>query len=185
MKTRFRRVNLFGGPSCGKSTTALKLAAELKSLRCNIEYVNEYCKPRAYEKRPIHKFDQIYLFGKQLHYEYRFLNNGVDLTITDSPVELAAIYAGQNGHHSIAQALRELSKEYNKDFLSLNIVLQRGDRKYDPNGRYQTEEQAKELDQIIGNVIERDMDNVFFVKTGDVATIINILESKPPEDKCS
>lgn len=175
MKTKFRRINLFGGPSTGKTTTALKLAGEFKEQRLNVEYVNEYCKPLAYKGLPIHKFDQIYLFGKQLQYEYRFLNNGVDLIVTDSPVELSAIYAEQNGYHIIAKALRELSKEYNNDFPAINIVLERGDRKYDPNGRYQTEEQAKKLDSIISRVINSSLDNVYFAKTGDVNTIISLL----------
>ena len=62
-------INLFGGPSTGKSTLAALLFGTLKSkYDLNCEYVNEYAKDLVYEKRnQILLKDQLYIFAKQNH----------------------------------------------------------------------------------------------------------------------
>lgn len=148
------RINLFGGPGSGKSTTAAWLFSELKLRNYSIEYVSEYVKSWAYQKRAIGKFDQVYLFGKQQQYEFRYLNCGVKNIITDSPTLLAVIYAGLHGNTDMAEHLHALNKIYDKDWPCVNIFLDRGDKPYIQEGRYQTLEQAKELDNKILNILD-------------------------------
>jgi tRNA uridine 5-carbamoylmethylation protein Kti12 len=58
-------INLFGGPSTGKSTTAAYLFYYLKNKNLNIEYVREYAKDVVYEGS-YHKLqNQIYITAKQ------------------------------------------------------------------------------------------------------------------------
>lgn len=149
-----RRINLFGGPGAGKSTTAAWLFAQLKDRQISVELVNEYVKSWAYQNRSVHKFDQTYLFAKQQHYEYRCLNNGVEVIITDSPTALSTIYALKYVNVETAKALQALNELYTQDFPCLNIFLERGDKPYVPHGRYQTHEEAKELDETIMRGLE-------------------------------
>lgn len=44
-------VNLFGQPSCGKSTNSARLFAMLKDLNINCELVTEYAKELTWEER--------------------------------------------------------------------------------------------------------------------------------------
>lgn len=143
------RINLFGGPGSGKSTTAARLFSDLKTQGKSIEHVGEYVKSWAYQQRKVGKFDQIYVFGKQLQYEYRFLNAGVKNIVTDSPLLLSTVYApvGLRG------PIKSLLNQYEKDFPSINVFIDRNGKKYDPAGRYQTEEQAKELDHKIWSAL--------------------------------
>lgn len=145
------RINLYAGPGAGKSTTAAMLFGELKVRGYSIELVSEYVKSWAVEKRNVVAFDQIYLMGKQLHYEHRFLSNGIKHIVTDSPVLLSACYtrAFYPELNGIADHMEGMIAEYERHYPSLNIFLERGEKEYKEEGRYQTKEEAKQLDRII------------------------------------
>lgn len=42
-------INLFGGPSTGKSTTAAEIFVYLKKKKINCEYITEYAKDKTWE----------------------------------------------------------------------------------------------------------------------------------------
>ena|SRR5690606_38458718 len=84
-------INLFGSPNSGKSTVTGGLFYYLKMDKVHCEMVREYIKNWVWEGRRPNKYDQPYIFGKQLKYE-SLLYNKVDYIITDSPFILAAYY---------------------------------------------------------------------------------------------
>lgn len=133
-----RRINLFGGPGSGKSTTAALLFAALKQRNYSVEHCTEYVKRWVYLKRAVNKHDQIYLFAKQQQAEYSCLNNGVQLIVTDSPCFLSYCYASKQEDGGITEALRLLNCSYDNDYPPINIFLNRGDKVYHQGGRWQT-----------------------------------------------
>jgi nicotinamide riboside kinase len=139
------RINLFGGPGSGKSTTAAWLFSELKRRLVSVEHVNEYVKAWAYAKRSVDPYDQVYIMAKQMQYEYRFLKNGIKNVITDSPVDLSIVYSPTH----LKPALKLMVETYNRDFDYLNIFLCRGNKPYVAEGRYQDKERAVEIDNKI------------------------------------
>lgn len=144
------RFNLFAGPGAGKSTTAARVFAELKMRQISVEHVGEYVKSWAYQKREIRKWDQLYVFGKQHQYEYRFLANGVKNIVTDSPCFLSVIYQNKyQGKGIVSTAIAALCKEYTNDYPETNIFLDRADKPYVQAGRYQNYDEAKELDSFM------------------------------------
>lgn len=150
------RINLFGGPGSGKSTTAAWLFSELKYAQTSVELVTEYVKVWATQQRKINDFDQVYLFGKQIQYEYRFLSNGIKNIVTDSPVLLSSMYANVYCKHlNFAADMEHIADVYEKQFPSINIFLVRGDKPYVTQGRYQTHEQAKEIDALVLETLKR------------------------------
>lgn len=149
-----KRISFYGGPGSGKSTTAAWLFSELKTKNIPIELSIEYVKKWAYLKREVRPFDQIYLFGKQLQTEYLFLSSGKNI-VTDSPPLLAAIYSDiYFPEMGFGKQITEIDNYYTKEFPSLNIFLERKDKPYDPTGRYQSHEQAKQIDEIIFNNVK-------------------------------
>ena len=168
------RINFFGGPGAGKSTSASWLFSELKKRNKSVEYVSEYVKFWAYSQRKIHQYDQIYLFGKQMQSEYKYLVHGVKNTVTDSPILLAAVYAEINGACGIAEHLASICEMYDADYPSLNIYLKRGDKGYDESGRYQTTAQALEADALILEYLEKyyTRDQILKVDYNDQNTIL-------------
>ena len=149
------RINFFGGPGSGKSTTTARIFSDLKSAGRSVEHVGEYVKSWAYQKRDIKKFDQVYLFGKQQQYEYRYLSSGVENIVTDSPCFLSVVYSLKyNQDRRMADALAALCKIYDEEHPSVNIFLLRGDKPYVAEGRYQSYEEAKELDQFMFKTLQ-------------------------------
>lgn len=144
-----RRINLYGGPGSGKSTNAAKLFYEFKNRNYKIEHCTEYVKRWVYANRSVKKHDQIYLFAKQQQMEYSCIDNGVDLVITDSPCYLSAFYALENygKDSSIFKALMLLNDDYENDFPSINIFIDRKDKPYHQHGRWQSKENAILLDK--------------------------------------
>jgi len=145
---KIRRIGLFGGPGTGKSTMAALIYANLKKDHINIEFIQEYVKNWAYEKRDVSSFDQVYLLAKQIRMEDLVLRNGVNFVITDSPVGMSTCYA-QNYGFKEWKSLVEVARAFEDQYPSLNIFMDRGDMEYESHGRYQTKDEAIEMDVII------------------------------------
>jgi hypothetical protein len=140
-----RRINLYGGPGCGKSTMATYLFSELKTRGINIEYVTEYIKFWTYIPRKPVSFDSVYCFAKQLHKEDTILRGETKLIVSDSPLMLQCFYAWYHEHNG-EQSILELAKEVEDIYPSINVFLNRKDSYYSEIGRYENLEQAKKVD---------------------------------------
>ena len=145
-------VNIFGGPGTGKSTTAASLFVEMKRLALKVELVTEVAKDFVWEDRMTTLSIQPYITIKQFRNLIR-LKDKVDYVITDAPILMGCVYSDMFTPHlpvSYKQFIIDLhNQELNP---SINIQLQRS-FKYDTTGRYQTEDQAKEIDSRIANVL--------------------------------
>lgn len=149
--TKTHVINLFGGGGVGKSTIAALVFAKLKISGVNAELVREYVKSWAWANKPVGPADQLYLLGKQSAYESA-LYGKVDVIVTDSPVILAGAYAEwylgrAEGEYVTEAALSHLciaSSHFNTTHH--NFFLERGERPYDPRGRYGTREEAVKFD---------------------------------------
>lgn len=158
-KPTIRRINLYGGPGTGKSTTTALMFARLKQFtvsegfELHVEHIQEYVKSWAYEQRKIRDWQQVYIFGKQLNRENIPLSNGVDVIVSDSPLVLGCAFAKKYSTPGY-QNLIALAKEFDHYYPSLNIFLRRGNRKYVRSGRYEDEEKARQMDVEIENMLK-------------------------------
>lgn len=142
-------VNFYGGPGTGKSTSAAFLFYFFKSLGKRAELVREYVKDWAWEGRKISVYDQLYFFGKQVRKE-SLVYGKVDYLVTDSPVMLGVLYARDYTPPVVATAVELATVAFyrqaeNDGHKHVHVFLERSKR-YDPEGRFQTEEQAKDID---------------------------------------
>jgi hypothetical protein len=132
--------NLYAGPGTGKSSTMAGVFSELKWRGVNCEMAPEFAKEKVWEESTAILGNQIYVFGKQLHTIYR-LEGKVDVIITDSPLLLSIIYGKNEG-----EPFKNLVFDVYKRFWNLDIFLRRH-KKFNPSGRLQTEDEAKEIDR--------------------------------------
>jgi hypothetical protein len=141
-------INLFGGPGIGKSSVAAVLYGELKTRGFSVELCREYAKYWAYRKHNIGEYDQLYMLGKQSHYE-SFLYGNVDYIVTDSPVLLAGFYAtwnwGEATNYIDYAAQSFVNHSTSNGVTHWNFLLSR-EVPYDPNGRFESEEDANAID---------------------------------------
>jgi len=177
MIKRYRRVNILAGPGCGKSTTAAWLWSELKIAGFNIEYVSEYVKKWAFEKKSISSFDQVYLFAKQMYKEDSYLKSGADFIISDSPILQVGGYATRN-NDPFKDELISIAKKFNETYPSINIFLDRSGIDYQREGRYEDYNAAVETDKFILDTLrEHDPDYEIF-RTVDRKIILEHIITK-------
>jgi hypothetical protein len=135
-------INLSGGPSCGKSTTAAGLFFAMKKLGYNVELVTEVAKDLVYERHTSMLADQISIFAQQNRRLARLLEYGIDYAITDSPIFLGLLYLKGRPEDPELKALT--LKAFNQ-YDNSNYVLRRT-TKFNPIGRLQDEETSIKLD---------------------------------------
>lgn len=138
-------VNLLGGPGVGKSTLTAAIFAKLKDAGVDCEMASEFAKELVWEQRNETFKDELYIFAKQAHRLFR-LNGKVDVVITDRPLILTCFYA-QND-----KALSRFCVDRFEQYNNLNYLLVR-EKTYNPNGRNQTEDEAKVVDIGIKSVL--------------------------------
>lgn len=145
-------VNLLGAPGAGKSTGAAYIFSMLKMKGINAELVTEFVKDAAWENNDSVISDQIYIFGEQYH-KIKRLENKVDVVVTDSPLFLSAIY---NKHKiPLDKYFDDLVMYVFNSYDNLNYVITR-DKKYNPKGRLQTEEESDEIHNQILHKLEEN-----------------------------
>ncbi|MBU4567008.1 MAG: ATP-binding protein [Proteobacteria bacterium] len=130
-------INLFGGPGCGKSTTAAGLFYKLKMQQIfKVELVREYAKDLVYQGT-LDKALPAELLIEQ-YKRQKILDGQVDLIITDSPVLLPLFY-------DVDAVVESMSARLFREFDNMNFLLRRS-KEYEPYGRVQTLEQACDID---------------------------------------
>lgn len=160
MKEKPIVINLLGGPCTGKSTLAAELFSSLKKLGVECELVMEYAKDKVWEES-FHTLDnQIYVFGKQLHRMWR-LNGKVDVIVTDSPLLLSMLYDKKK-----SKTLKKLVIEQYNEFDNLTYFIERN-FEYNENGRYQSEDEAKDLDKRLLKMLNLNDIDFWVVKNND------------------
>lgn len=139
-------INLFGGGGSGKSTNAALIFGELKMRGILAEQVTEYVKEWAWDDRVPNEFDQLYIFAKQARKEYMLFNK-VDFIVTDSPVLLSGFYEEKYyKYHITKPAIDAYIKAREELGVKHHNFFMRRTKPYVKAGRYQTEEEARQID---------------------------------------
>ena len=144
-------VNLFGGPSSGKSTTAAGMFHKLKMQGVNCEIVTEFAKHMTWKEDFNTLKNQVYVHAKQ-HDRMFHLVDKVDVIITDSPTIMGLIYCDWNVFPKSFETL--VVDLFNTQGDNMNYLLRRA-KPYQTAGRSQTEEEAVEKDWQIVELISR------------------------------
>lgn len=147
-KKKANVINLFGGPGAGKSTLAAHVFYEMKCAGYVCELVTEYAKNLVWRDMHSVMHDELYIFAKQQHY-LRMTAEKVDWIITDSPIILPIIYDEEKSLEFAALVLKKFNG-YN----NFNFFLNRT-KPYVEVGRTQTEDEARDLDVKIRNMLTK------------------------------
>ena len=142
-------VNLFAGPGAGKSTGAAYIFAMLKMHDIDCELVTEFAKDMVWEQNKTVIDNQLYVFGTQSFRISRCIGK-VRVIVTDSPLLLSGLYCNPKEPY-YKDFMRTINKEFNK-YDNYNFFIERT-KPYNPNGRFQNEEESKELDQKIRELL--------------------------------
>lgn len=181
----YRRINIYGGPGTGKTTTASDLFAEFKrmcvdsSIDVQFELTQEFVKEWAWEGKKIQGFDQVFIFANQQRREEIPLRAGVQHIFTDSPLFLGAAYA-RKYHSKTFGPLIALAELHEEEYPGLHIFLDRGDRPYVSKGRYEDIDGAKRMDDYILSLLDLYVgkENYIRLPYNDWDGIVNVVAEK-------
>ncbi len=154
--------------------------ASLKHNKIDCEMCTEFAKDLVWERRAETFKDQLYLLAKQNHKLFR-CNGKVDVIVTDIPLLMMAVYNDvyNNGTYSKDwdMALDTLITETFNSYNNLNIFLKRV-KPYNPNGRNETEEEAKQFDIRFKNMLDDRNINYINIDADDKAkdTILDLVK---------
>lgn len=138
-------INLVGGPCSGKSTTAAGLFALMKLQTIKqVELCTEVIKDYVYSENKEAMNDQVLITAQQNH-RLRRLQGKVDFVISDASLLNGVVY--NEFYHDSENISTELCQTLYKQYENIVFYLPRK-QKYDQYGRTQSEEEAKQIDQI-------------------------------------
>lgn len=148
-------VNLMAGPGAGKSTLAAGVFEGLKLSGVDSELVTEFAKYATWQKNFTALSDQFYMTAKQHHREFVVLGQ-VDVMVTDSPLILGILYYNDPNKKKERAYFDYITETFNERD-NLTYFVERV-KEYNPNGRNQTEDEARALDtQIKNTLLERNI----------------------------
>lgn len=157
-------VNLYGGPSIGKSTLAPDVFRLLKRAGIETEIPPEVAKIRAQRNDTVFLGDQLAVFGETQHQLNMARRSGALVAVVDSPILLSLIYQPADYLKSFPALVREVHDQ----FTSLNYVLRRDPvRAYSNVGRVHTEPEAIKIDTQIVNMLEEQGVNYRLVDSSE------------------
>lgn len=155
-------INLVGAPGAGKSTGAAYIFALLKMQGIDAELVTEFVKDKLWEGNKAVFENQAYIFGKQSFRLSRCADK-VDVIVTDSPLPLSIQY---NPNSNLRDNFNKYVMDVFNSYENRNYYLMRV-KEYNPNGRFQTEEESNEIGSEIKNLLDK-YNIPYTCKNGDV-----------------
>lgn len=177
MNNKCLHINLFGGPSVGKSLTAMELASAMKRDHLDAEYVSEIAKDLVFSKDFFTLGDQLLILARQ-HHTYYKMETQMDYTINDGAFILSLAYVQENEHLPL-ELFKELIVTMFKSYNTLNIFVERNlEYPYQESGRYQTLEEAIQLDEKIKHILIDNNIEFYSIKSDEniVKNIYNLVK---------
>jgi ABC-type dipeptide/oligopeptide/nickel transport system ATPase component len=148
-------VNIIGGPGSGKSVLMALIFAHLKSMGYTAELVTEYAKTLIYAKNFKRLNNQHFVSNKQYDM-FKAVCGSVQYLITDTCL-ISGLYYNQCNkfNNSDVAKTEQFILESFGEFENFNIYLERGEFKYETQGRQQNEEEAKQIDTLLIDILQK------------------------------
>jgi len=157
-------INLFGGPGSGKSTITSGLFYELKKRNISCDNPYEFPKQVAWEDNKSQITDQLYIFANQHRGIVRSYGK-VDFIILDSPILLSLAYKDgyDKGYPAslYGESFDKMVFDVYNQYTNINFLLNRDDKKYQTDGRFQSQTESSMFHNRIKNILD-DHDLTYF-----------------------
>lgn len=147
-------INLIASPGSGKTTIAALLFAELKMKGYLTEFVQEYIKKYIWKNDYDTIMDQFYISRQQYELQ-KNINGKVDFIVTDGSLIHGLFYNRYNKNNiSNVEKTEDKLKEYLSEFHNIFLFIERGQWKYEQEGRIHTEKESIEISDKLKEMLD-------------------------------
>jgi hypothetical protein len=149
-------INIIGGPGCDKSLFSAAIILQLNLHNKTVETIPDYAKSLVWQQN-FEVLKNQYFIAQRQYEMLNLLDGQVQFLITECSLP-QVLYYNEHYEDNICDVgktrLRIL--EWYKQHNNINIFVERGDKKYVHTGRFQDEEQAKNIDRGLRAMLVRE-----------------------------
>ncbi len=140
-------INIIGGPGCDKSLFSSAIILYLNLHNKTVETIPDYAKSLVWQQN-FEVLKNQYFIAQRQYEMLNLLDGQVQFLITECSLP-QVLYYNEHYEENICDVAKTRSQilEWYKQHNNVNILVQRGEKKYVHTGRFQSEEQAKEIDR--------------------------------------
>lgn len=147
-------INLVAGPGSGKTTIAANLFSIMKIEGFNIEYVQEVAK-RYVWLGDFETLNNQYYISREQYKLFKSMNNVIDYIVTDGSLLHGLWYNRYNQDNlSNVEKTENAILDWYYEFDNIVFFLDRNDIRYEEAGRIQTEDEAKQIDRELKDILD-------------------------------
>jgi ABC-type dipeptide/oligopeptide/nickel transport system ATPase component len=149
-------INIVGGPGCDKSLISSAIILYLHLRNKTVETIPDFAKSLVWQ-RNYEVLNNQYFIAQRQYEMLNLLDGQVQFLITECSLPQVLYY-----NESYTQNICDVDKtraqilEWYHQHDNINIFVERGNKKYVHTGRFQNEEQAREVDQGLRELMERE-----------------------------
>ena len=149
-------INIIGGPGCDKSLFSAAIVLYLNLHHKTVETIPDYAKSLVWQQNFEMLKNQYFIAQRQ--YEMLDLLDGqVQFLITECSLP-QVLYYNEHYEDNICDISKTRTQilEWYRQHDNVNILVERGDKKYMHSGRFQDEEQARTIDRGLRDLLVRE-----------------------------
>jgi hypothetical protein len=149
-------INVIGGPGSQKSLFTAAIILYLHLHNKSVELIPDYSKSLVWQKNYEALRNQYHIAQQQFQM-LELLDGQVQYLVTESSLP-QILYYNENYPDNICDVDKTRAQilDWYKQHNNVNIMVERGDRKYVHTGRFQDENQAQEVDRGMRAVMRRE-----------------------------
>jgi hypothetical protein len=149
-------INVIGGPGCDKSLVTSAIILFLKLRQKTVEVIPDYAKSLVWQ-RNFEVLKNQYFIAQRQYEMLNLLDGQIQFLITECSLP-QVLYYNENYADNICDIGKTRTQilEWYKQHNNVNVLVERGDRKYIHTGRFQDEEQAKGIDRGLRGILTRE-----------------------------
>ncbi len=149
-------INIIGGPGCDKSLYSSAIILNLNLRQKSVEQIPDYAKSLVWQK-DFESLKNQYQIAQRQFEMIDLLDGQVQYLVTECPLP-QVLYYNENYADNICDVAKTRLHilEWYQQHDNLNILVERGDKKYSHTGRFQNEEQAREIDKELKKILLRE-----------------------------
>jgi hypothetical protein len=149
-------INIIGGPGCDKSLFSAAIILNLNLRHKTVEIIPDYAKSLVWQKDYEALKNQYQIAQRQFEM-INLMDGQVQFLVTECSLP-QVLYYNEHYPENICDIAKTRLKilDWYKQHNNVNILVERGDKKYVHTGRFQDEEQAIKIDQALRATLKRE-----------------------------